>query len=69
MMAAALIKVRDAGSRRFAFMTSRGGTNPLRIHAARFEDKDGQPGEERAQRFINDMAAANPGVEFKVVAA
>lgn len=68
-MSAALIKVRRRGEARFRFLTPYENTTALRVHAARFEDKDGVPGEERALRFINDNKAGNPGLEWKVTKA
>jgi len=34
------IKVRAKGKKRWAFLTSKGGTNYLRIHAAQFETRE-----------------------------
>lgn len=55
------IKLREKGKRQWAFLTSRGGTNYLRIHAARFETV------ESAQKVIDENAADNPEWEWKVV--
>ena len=63
-MTACVIKVRQRGAKTYSFLTSKGGTNRLRIHAARFEDKDGQTGEQRAQRVVT--ANRQPGWEWKV---
>jgi hypothetical protein len=55
------VKCREVGKKQFLFLTSRGGLNRLRIHAARFETKD------KAQALIDENAADNPEWEFKVV--
>jgi hypothetical protein len=54
------VKCREVGTKRYAFLTSTGGLNPLRIHAARFETK------EKAENFIAENAADNPEYEFRV---
>lgn len=55
------IKVRRAGAKTFAFLTPGGGTNSLRVHAARFKGKDA------AQLTADKSAPDNPGTEWKVV--
>lgn len=65
-----MIKVRLPGEKRFLFLTPSGQLNALRVHAARWEDGDGVPGEERAARFITDsVAPSKPGWETKAVKA
>jgi len=58
----AMIKVRELGAKRWAFL-ARNGTTRLRVHALRFESYD------KAQRLINENAADNPEWEWKTVPA
>lgn len=55
-----MIKVRKIGSKRWAFLSSGGGMNYLRIHALRFDDRA------KAQAFIDSNAPNNPGYEWRV---
>jgi hypothetical protein len=55
------LKIREKGKRAWYFVTSKGGSNRLRIHAARFDDA------EKAQAVIDKYAAENDHLEFKVV--
>lgn len=48
------VKVRQVGKQRWVFLTSRGGTNNLRIHAAQFT-------EDRAAQCVEDIHTENPG--------
>ena len=66
-MAEYMIKVRRPTSQRFKFVTSKGGTTTLRIHAALFTDREDGTGEERARRWIEANALGNPGYQFKAV--
>lgn len=68
-MSAVMVKVRAPGDKRFAFLTPRGGTNHLRVHASIFEDRDGETGAERAQRLIDSCSPDNPGWEWKIINA
>jgi hypothetical protein len=54
------IKCKLKTEKRYAFLTSSGGCNHLRVHAARFETK------EKAQAVIDENAADNPEWDFKV---
>jgi hypothetical protein len=56
------VKVRLAGSKRFVFLTSKGGTTHLRIHAASWN-------EHGAGEVAKHIVADNPGAveEAKVV--
>lgn len=54
------IKVREKGGKSWSFLTPRGTTNRLRVHAAIFADRD------RAQRVIDDNAPGNPGWDWKI---
>lgn len=56
------VKARKAGSKGWAFLTSKGGTNRLRVHAARF------PTTERANAVAKFCIEDNPSWEFRVVA-
>lgn len=55
------IKCRKIGSKRFAFLTPRGGLNHLRIHASQFESQD------KAQSLIDENKADNPEWEWLIV--
>jgi hypothetical protein len=55
-----IIKVRKKGDKQWSFLTSKGGTNRLRIHAACFQSK------EKAQSVIDENAAENTEWEWKV---
>lgn len=55
------IKVREAGQKRWRFLTQKGGVTQLRIHAARWAAR------EPCERLIADNAADNPDWEFKIV--
>lgn len=55
------IKWKHKDDKKFVFMTSNGGGNSLKIHAARFETK------EAAQKIIDDNVADNPDFKFRVV--
>ncbi len=55
------IKVREAGRRKWRFLTSKGAVTQLRIHAARWATR------EPCERLISDNAPDNPDWEFKVV--
>lgn len=57
----AYVKARKAGSKGWAFLTPKGGTNRLRVHAARFANT------ERATDVIAKCRADNPSWEFRVV--
>lgn len=52
------VKVREKGTRSWSFLTSSGGTNRLRIHAAQFTA-------EQAARLIAENAGDNPEWEFR----
>lgn len=54
------VKCRMKGQKAWRFLTSRGGLNRLRIHAATFKSK------EAAQALIDENAADNPEWEWKV---
>jgi hypothetical protein len=54
------IKWKHKEDKKYVFMTSNGGGNSLKIHAARFETA------EAAQKVINDNAADNTDFNFKV---
>jgi hypothetical protein len=54
------IKVRKRGERRFNFLTSKGGINHLRIHAAIFDDQ-------KAVQFVEANAPDNPDFEWRIV--
>jgi hypothetical protein len=54
------IKCRREDEKRFSFLTSKGGTTYLKIHAAQFERED-------AVLFIAELAADNPDFEFRIV--
>jgi hypothetical protein len=54
------VKVREPGAKRFYFLTSNGGMNALRIHAAIFASA------EKAQALIDANAPDNPGWDWKV---
>lgn len=54
------VKAREIGKKRFLFLTSNGGLNPLRVHASRFDDR------EKAQDLICKLAEDNPEFEFKL---
>lgn len=56
------VKVREAGARRWAFLSAK-GTTSLRVRAVRFGTK------ERAQALIDENASDNPEWEWKVVEA
>lgn len=49
------VKARKIGGKRWAFVTPRGGTNYLRIHASQFPDKT------RAEGLVQDINESNPG--------
>lgn len=55
------IKTRMKGDKAWWFLTSKGGTNRLRIYAARFETRGD------AQKIIDDNTDDNPEWEWKVV--
>lgn len=57
----AYVKCREKGRKRFAFLTSNGGLNSLRVHAARFETLA------KAQALIDENTAENPEWEFLAV--
>ena len=54
------IKIREKGKKAWYFLTSRGGMNRLRVHAATFKD------EAAAQAVIDENKADNPEFEWKV---
>jgi len=54
------IKIRKQGAKSWAFLTSDGYTNRLRIHATQIAEKENA---EKQAAFIN---ANNPGIEAKV---
>jgi hypothetical protein len=49
------VKAKKVGSKRWAFVTPRGGTNYLRVHASQFSD------EAKAQALVADINESNPG--------
>ena len=55
------VKCREVGKKKFLFLTSNGGLNNLRIHAATFASR------EKAQALVDENAADNPEWEFRVV--
>lgn len=57
------IKVKEdkPGAKAWAFLTPKGGTNRLRVHATQFDSRD------RADQVRDQVAADNPGHQFKVV--
>lgn len=55
------IKVRMSGKKQWGFLTPKGGVTHLRIHAARWADRDA------CQRLVADNAPDNPEWEFKIV--
>lgn len=55
----AYIKARKKGDKQWSFLTSKGGINKLRVHAAIFDD-------EAAQRIIDANNGGNQAWEFKV---
>lgn len=68
-MSAYLIKVRQRGTKQFRFVTSKGGTTRLRIHAGRYEDREGETAKDRVTLAVAGLAALNPDLEFKAVRA
>jgi hypothetical protein len=60
--AIAMIKVRELGKKRWAFLAAN-GTNALRVHGVRFSSY------QRAQAVIDANAPENPGWEWKIVPA
>jgi hypothetical protein len=55
------VKAKKVGTKRWAFLTSEGGTNHLRIHAAQILTK------ERAEQIAGEIAQENAGTwEAKV---
>lgn len=52
------IKLKPKGRKRFEFLTSKGGLNHLRIHAAMFT-------RERAEKLVTEIRAEN-GDEYEV---
>jgi hypothetical protein len=48
------IKLRKVGGKSWKFLTSNGGLNSLRVHAAIFSD------EARAQQVVAEISADNP---------
>jgi hypothetical protein len=54
------VKWRHKEDKRFLFLTSSGGGNSLKIHAARFADRDA------AQKFVEENQADNPDFIFRV---
>jgi hypothetical protein len=54
------IKVRKEGERVYRFLTPKGGETRLRLHAATITKANGEA-------MIVQLAADNPGFEFKVV--
>ncbi len=59
----AFVKCREVGRKSWAFLTSNGELNRLRIRAARFSSL------EKAQALIDENSADNPEWEFKAVVA
>ena len=57
-----MIKCRERGKLQFAFLTSKGALNRLRIHAARFT-------RENAEKLIAENQAENAEWEFCIVPA
>jgi hypothetical protein len=57
------VKVRMPGKNQYLFLTSKGGLNHLRIHAARFDDK----AKAQAVVDVNKDDPENTGVSWKVV--
>lgn len=55
------IKCRETGGKSWSFLSSGGGLNRLKIHAARFDSKD------KAQAVIDANKDDNPDWEWKVV--
>ncbi|MCO5073845.1 MAG: hypothetical protein M9944_21840 [Rhizobiaceae bacterium] len=55
------IKVRKSDTKKWGFLTPRGGVTHLRIHAARWAAKDA------CEKLIADNAPDNPDWQFKVV--
>ncbi len=49
------VKAKQVNKKRWAFVTPRGGTNYLRIHASQFTDKN------RAEGLAADINESNPG--------
>lgn len=68
-MSDCMIKLRMRGASRFTFLTPKGGTNSLRVHAAIYRDLGGKTGEERAQEIIELNRDRLDQFEFKVVKA
>jgi hypothetical protein len=56
------VKVRKKDSKRWAFLSSGGGMNYLRIHAIEFSE------ESRALEAVNDIVTGNPEYEAKIQA-
>lgn len=54
------IRFRQKGRRSWRYLTSKGGGNRLRIHAARFDSR------EKAQAVIDESAAENADFEMEV---
>jgi len=55
------IKVREPGRKKWGFLTPKGGVTNLRVHAARWSDR------EPCEKLIADNAPDNPGWAFKIV--
>lgn len=55
-----LIKVREKGKKRWAFLTPKGGTNGLRVHAMRVLSM-------HAEVTLGILRSENPNHEFKAV--
>lgn len=55
------IKVRESGKKKWRFLTTKGGTTSLRIHAARWSTRA------PCENLITDNAPDNPEWEFKIV--
>jgi hypothetical protein len=57
------VKFRSVGEKKFSFLTSTGGSNYLKVHAARFYD------EAKVNEFVDGLKAdpENKDFEFKVV--
>lgn len=58
-----MIKVRKRGTKTFAFLSSGGRINRLRIHACRYSDKS------KAESAVKSIENDNPEYEAKVVQA
>lgn len=54
------VKARKTGTKKYKFLTSSGGLNPLRIHAAEFHFGDAATAETELVKMRQD----NPGWEF-----